>query len=87
MVEIFAQQPGNGAQTRLMARYILRDWAPIGPRPYRKLQVGLTSDVAPWSATGFSACSTKDKFSRFTGILPVHQRLIENGATSEFNRI
>ena len=52
MVEIFAQQPGNSAQIRLMARYILRDWARIGPRPYRTLQVGLTSDVAPLSATG-----------------------------------
>ena len=42
MVEIFAQQPGNGAQIRLIARYILRDWARIDPRPYRILQVGLT---------------------------------------------
>jgi hypothetical protein len=42
VVEIFAQPPGKGAQIRLMARYILRDWARIGPRPYRTLQVGLT---------------------------------------------
>jgi hypothetical protein len=42
MVEIFAQPAGNGAQIRLMARYILRDWARIGPRPYRTLQVCLT---------------------------------------------
>ena len=42
MVEIFAQPPGNGAQIRLMARYVLRDWARIDPRPYRTLQVGLT---------------------------------------------
>jgi len=30
------------------------------------------------------ACSTKDKFSCGTGILPVHKRIIENGATYEF---
>ena len=29
------------------------------------------------------ACSTKDKFSCETGILPVHKRLIENGAISQ----
>ena len=51
MVEIFDQPPGDGA-LRLIARYILRDWARIGPRPYQTLQVGLTSDVAPLSATG-----------------------------------
>ena len=32
------------------------------------------------------ACSTKDKFSCGTGILPVHKRLIDNGATSEIDR-
>ncbi|MEG4208109.1 dihydrofolate reductase family protein [Microcoleus sp. Pol7_A1] len=36
---------------------------------------------------GQDARSTKDEFSRFTGILPVHKRLIENGATSHFDRI
>jgi len=36
---------------------------------------------------GQDARSTKDEFSRFTGILPVHKRLIENGATSQFDRI
>ena len=30
------------------------------------------------------ACSTKDKFYCGTGILPVHKRIIENGATYEF---
>ncbi|UNU23481.1 hypothetical protein D0A37_06005 [Microcoleus vaginatus HSN003] len=29
------------------------------------------------------ACSTKSEFSCGTGILPVHKRLIENGATSQ----
>ncbi|TAG86581.1 MAG: hypothetical protein EAZ18_25475 [Oscillatoriales cyanobacterium] len=29
------------------------------------------------------ACSTKTLFSCGTGILPVHKRLIENGATSQ----
>ena len=33
------------------------------------------------------ARSTRDEFSRFTGILPVDKRLIENGATSQFDRI
>jgi len=42
MVEIFAQPPGNGAQIRLMARYIFRAWARIDPRPYLTLQVSLT---------------------------------------------
>jgi hypothetical protein len=42
MVEIFAQPSGDSAQIRLMARYILRDWARIGPASYRTLQVGLT---------------------------------------------
>ncbi|MGB3262482.1 MAG: hypothetical protein WBA89_00860, partial [Microcoleus sp.] len=43
--------------------------------------------IQPTSCTIVSnrqdACSTKDKFSRFTGILPVHKRLIENGAISQ----
>jgi hypothetical protein len=30
------------------------------------------------------ACSTKDKFSCGTGKMPVHKRLIDNGATYEF---
>jgi len=36
---------------------------------------------------GQDARSTTDEFSRGTGILPVHKRLIENGATSQFDRI
>ena len=32
------------------------------------------------------ACSTKDKFSCGTGILPVHKRLIDKGATYETDR-
>jgi len=35
---------------------------------------------------GQDARSTKDKFSRFTGILPVHKRIIDNGATYEFSK-
>jgi len=31
------------------------------------------------------ACSTKSKFSCGTGILPVHKRLFENGATSQID--
>ncbi|MDQ2100012.1 MAG: hypothetical protein QQW96_20480 [Tychonema bourrellyi B0820] len=37
-------------------------------------------------ATGCPACSTKILFSCGTGILPVHKRLIENGAISQFNQ-
>jgi poly(A) polymerase len=33
------------------------------------------------------ACSTKDEFSCGTGILPVHKRVVENGARSELNPI
>jgi len=33
------------------------------------------------------ACFTKSKFSCGTGILPVHKKLIENGATSQFKTI
>ncbi|MEP6542621.1 dihydrofolate reductase family protein [Microcoleus vaginatus GB1-A2] len=36
---------------------------------------------------GQDARSTRDEFSCGTGILPVHKRLIENGATSQFDRI
>ncbi|MEG4105817.1 RibD family protein [Microcoleus sp. S13_C5] len=36
---------------------------------------------------GQDARSTRDEFSCATGILPVHKRLIENGATSQFDRI
>ncbi|WP_445176968.1 RibD family protein [Microcoleus sp.] len=36
---------------------------------------------------GQDAPSTRDEFSCGTGILPVHKRLIENGATSQFDRI
>src|SRR6476620_4999572 len=30
------------------------------------------------------ACEAKSRFSRFTGILPVHKRFVDNGATSQF---
>jgi hypothetical protein len=33
------------------------------------------------------ACSTKSEFSCGTGILPVHTKLIENGATSQLELI
>jgi len=36
---------------------------------------------------GQDARSTTDEFSSGTGILPVHKRLIENGETSQFDRI
>ena len=36
---------------------------------------------------GQDAPSTRDEFSCGTGILPVQKRLIENGATSQFDRI
>jgi hypothetical protein len=36
---------------------------------------------------GQDARSTKDKFSCGTGILPVHKRLIENGATYEYQTL
>ncbi|MEG5065584.1 dihydrofolate reductase family protein [Microcoleus sp. B3-A4] len=36
---------------------------------------------------GQDARSTKDEFSCGTGILPVHKRLIENDATSQFDQI
>ena len=41
------------------------------------------SHLAPFSRTGFPACEAKSEFYCGTGILPVHKKLIENGATSQ----
>ena len=49
-------------------------------------EVLIISHLAPFSRTGSSARSTKDKFSCGTGILPVHKSLIENGAISKYNQ-
>ena len=46
-------------------------------------EMGLPSPLK----NGQDARSTTDEFSCGTGILPVHKRLIENGATSQFDRI
>ena len=43
------------------------------------------SHLAPFSRTGFPACEAKSEFSCGTGILPVHKKLIDNGATSRFH--
>ncbi|TAE13743.1 MAG: hypothetical protein EAZ25_09745 [Oscillatoriales cyanobacterium] len=37
--------------------------------------------------TGFPACSTKSEFSCGVGVPPAHERLIENGARSQFKEI
>jgi hypothetical protein len=44
----------------------------------------MNSHLAPFSRTGFPACSTKSEFSCETGILAVNKKLIENGATSQY---
>jgi len=38
------------------------------------------SYLAPFSRTGCPACSTKSEFDCGMGSLPVHKKLIENGA-------
>jgi IS605 OrfB family transposase len=48
------------------------------------LGLDFNSHLAPFSRTGFPACSTKDEFSCGMGILPVHKKLVENGAISQF---
>jgi len=44
------------------------------------------SHLAPFSRTGFPACSTKSEFSCEAG-KPVPKKLIENGATSQHYKL
>ena len=57
------------------------------PPPTEKLGffiaiLGYSPHLAPFSRTGFPACSTKSGFSCEAG-KPVHKKLIEKGATSQ----
>ena len=53
-----------------------RDWLP-GAKQFK-------THILHHSQEQARACSTKSEFSCGTGILPVHKKLIENGATSQF---
>ncbi|MEG4276993.1 dihydrofolate reductase family protein [Microcoleus sp. MON1_C1] len=62
-----------------------RETAMPSPYPTKDTKFDRTSGTI--LKNGQDARSTKDEFSCGTGILPVHKRLIENGATSQFDRI
>jgi len=57
-------------------RPIARQWQ------FTKL-IGINSHLAPFSLNRQDACSTRKFTLCGTGILPVHKKLIENGATSQ----
>ncbi|NQE35913.1 RibD family protein [Microcoleus asticus] len=57
------------------------------PSPYPTKESKFDRTSGTILKSGQDARSTRDEFSRFTGILPVRKRLIENGATSQFDRI
>jgi 5-amino-6-(5-phosphoribosylamino)uracil reductase len=57
------------------------------PSPYAMTNSKFDRTSGTILNNGQDARSTTDEFSRGTGILPVHKRLIENGATSQFDRI
>ncbi|WP_445246486.1 RibD family protein [Microcoleus sp. OTE_8_concoct_300] len=62
-----------------------RETAMPSPYPTKDSKFDRTSGTI--LKNGQDAPSTRDEFSCGTGILPVHKRLIENGATSQFDRI
>ncbi|MEP6490878.1 dihydrofolate reductase family protein [Microcoleus vaginatus GB2-A3] len=62
-----------------------RETAMPSPYPTKDSKFDRTSDTI--LKKGQDAPSTKDEFSCGTGILPVPKRLIENSATSQFDRI
>ena len=57
------------------------------PSPYPTKDSNFDRTSGTILKNGQDAPSTRDEFSCGTGILPVHKRLIENGATSQFDRI
>ena len=57
------------------------------PSPYPTKDSKFDSTSGTILKNGQDARSTRDEFSCGTGILPVHKRLIENGATSQFEQI
>ena len=62
-----------------------RETALPSPYPTKDSKFDRTSGTI--LKNGQNAPSTRDEFSCGTGILPVYKRLIENGATSKFDRI
>ncbi len=62
-----------------------RETALPSPYPTKDSKFDRTSGII--LNNGQDTPSTKDEFSCETGILPVDKRLIENGATSQFDRI
>jgi hypothetical protein len=75
ILSAFCKKNFAGLYNNLQFRYMV---------PYA--EVLIISHLAPFSRTGSSARSTKDKFSCGTGILPVHKSPIEKGAISKYNQ-
>ena len=78
----FFQQP---VPRWLLTGQDIRETAMPSPYPTKDSKFDRTSGTI--LKNGQDAGSTRDEFSCGTGILPVHKRLIENGATSQFDRI
>ncbi|TAE79444.1 MAG: hypothetical protein EAZ73_22915 [Oscillatoriales cyanobacterium] len=56
----------------------------LKPTKFLVLLVGFNSHLASLSATLLKARSTKNEFSCGVGVPPARERLIENGARSQF---
>ncbi|MEG4501958.1 dihydrofolate reductase family protein [Microcoleus sp. F10-C6] len=77
----------DSRETALPSPYPTKDGETALPSPYPTKDSKFDRTSGTILKNGQDARSTRDEFSRFTGILPVHKRLIENGATSQFDRI
>jgi 5-amino-6-(5-phosphoribosylamino)uracil reductase len=77
----------DSRETALPSPYPTEDGETPLPSPYPTKDSKFDRTSGTILKNGQEAREARDEFSRFTGILPVHKRLIENGATSQFDRI
>ena len=77
----------DSRETALPSPYPTKDGETALPSPYPTKDSKFDRTSGTILKNGQDARSTRDEFAYGTGILPVHKRLIENGATSQFDRI
>jgi len=77
----------DSRETAMPSPYPTEDGETAMPSPYPTKDSKFDRTSGTILKNGQDARSTRDEFARFTGILPVDKRLIENGATSQFDRI
>jgi 5-amino-6-(5-phosphoribosylamino)uracil reductase len=77
----------DSRETALPSPYPTKDGETPLPSPYPTKGSKFDRTSGTILKNGPLARSTRDEFYCGTGILPVHKRLIENGATSQFDRI